>query len=112
MSVLNTLPAPVIQMGLVEKIAEVAQNQPHVQQLVAQEEAKKTLKAESDQVAETDKSRHSRKVRDKAEEEGRDQRQARSGQRQAGGEGDEPPAEEEGPNRNGPWTGHIVKITV
>lgn len=110
MSVLNTMPAPVIQMGLVEKIVEVAQNQPHVQQLVAQEEAKKTLKAETEQVAETEKTRHGRKIRDKGEEESREQRQAGSGERQA--RDNEAPAEEEGPNKNGPWTGHIVSITI
>ena len=50
MSELNMMPVPIVQMGLVEKLVEVEQNQPHVQQLVAQESAKQAMKAEAERV--------------------------------------------------------------
>lgn len=111
MSVLNTMPAPVIQMGHVEKIVEAVQNQPYVQQLVAQEEAKKTLKAESEQVAVAEKTAQSRKVRDRGEEEGSRQQQHAGPDGEPGGDKTDSP-DEEGRNKNNPWAGHIVSITV
>lgn len=110
MSVLNTMPAPVIQMGHVEKIVEAVQNQPYVQQLVAQEEAKKTLKAESEQIAVAEKTALSRKVRDRGDEEGSRQQHAGPGGESRGDKPDSP--DEEGRNKNNPWAGHIVSITV
>lgn len=110
MSVLNTMPAPVIQMGHVEKLVEVVQNQPHVQQLVAQEEAKKTLKAQSEQIAGTDKTASGRKVRDRGEEEGNQHQQAGLDGESRGDKKD--PPEEERANKNNPWAGHIISITI
>lgn len=109
MSVLNTLPAPVIQMGHVEKLVEVAQNQSTVQQQISQEEAQKTLKAEAEQVAGTDRSAQGKKVRAKKDEEdGRRQQAGSGGQRDAKKEA----PEEENANKGNPWSGHIVSITI
>ncbi|MDR1490074.1 MAG: hypothetical protein LBS65_06265 [Desulfovibrio sp.] len=65
MSVINTLPAPVIQMGHVEKIVEMQQNQPYVQQLVARETAVQSLKSEREKVAASPKSTASSRVRER-----------------------------------------------
>ncbi|MDR2799638.1 MAG: hypothetical protein LBB52_00035 [Desulfovibrio sp.] len=65
MSVINTLPAPVVQMGHVEKIVELQQNQPYVQQLVAKETAVQSLKAEREKVAAAPKSAESSRVRER-----------------------------------------------
>ncbi|MDR3176576.1 MAG: hypothetical protein LBU06_08605 [Desulfovibrio sp.] len=65
MSIINTLPAPVIQMGHVEKIVELQQNQPYVQQLVARETAVQSLKTEREKVAATPQSVASSRVRER-----------------------------------------------
>lgn len=108
MSVLNTLPAPIIQMGLVEKLVEVQQNQPHVQQQVAQVTARQELKEEQSRVSGLDKSEDSKKVRDREAGQGGEQR--RQEKRQASQE-DGPEAEKE-QGKTKPWSGHIVNIKV
>ena len=109
MSVLNTLPAPVIQMGLVEKIVEVQQNLPHVQQLVAQTTARESIKEEQSRVAATDGSENSKKVRERDSGQGGQQRDP-DGRRQGN------PAREEGQDqdspRTKPWSGHILNIKI
>ncbi len=114
MSVLNTLPAPVIQMGLVEKIVEVQQNQPHVQQLVAQETARHAWKDEQSRVGKTEKQEEGRKVRER--EAGQNKKESRSSGReprlareQESENRLEPDAENSGVK---PWTGHLLNITV
>lgn len=118
MSVLNTLPAPVIQMGLVEKIVEVQQNQPYVQQQVAQESARQALDAAKSRVAGLDQSELGKKVREKSEEQGGGgQRHSRSHSRK-----DETPAPEDTqgfaaeaeaePPRTKPWSGYIVNLKI
>lgn len=62
MSVQNPLPISVIQMSYVEKIAEVAQNQPQVQQEVGQEIMRKELQRNASQVAATEKTNSAKKV--------------------------------------------------
>lgn len=110
MSVLNTLPAPIIQMGHVEKLVEVAQNQSYVQQQVSRDEARKTLKTEAEQVAGTDRSAHGRKVREKEEDEGRRRQHAGDGKQRSDAE--EAAEKEERSNKDNPWAGHIVSITI
>ncbi len=111
MSVVEILPTPIIQMGFVEKIVEVAQNQPQVQLQVAQEEAKKNLKIASEQVAMAEEAGPGHKIRDKGEEEGRKQEQTRDGKRQA--RDDSAAGEEEaGATTGSPWSGNIVDITI
>lgn len=117
MSVLNTLPAPVIQMGLVEKIVEVQQNQPHVHQQVAQESAKQALNEAKSRVAGLDQSELGKKVREKSEDQGGGQRHSRSRSREG-----EPPAPEGTQEftpeaetetlRTKPWSGYIVNLKI
>ena len=116
MSVLNTLPAPVIQMGLVEKLVDVQQNQPHVQQLVAQESAKQALLEAKSRVAGVDNSENGKKVREKSEDQDTRGR-SRSRKRKVTAsfsipdldEADE--SEAEAP-RTKPWSGHILNIKI
>lgn len=108
MSVLNTLPAPVIQMGLVEKLVEAEQNQPYVQQLVAQTTARQELKEARERIAAPENSEESKQIRD------REARQGRREQRQSGRQGGKNPAEsdEEDAPRTKPWAGHILNIKI
>lgn len=106
MSVTQILPAPVVQMGLVEKLVEVEQNQPHVQQLVAQELARQTLEEQSKRVHQSDESGKGRKV----DEKNRDQRrrEKEQEQRQAAQEQNE----EEQERSAKPWAGHLLNIKI
>ena len=116
MSVLNTLPAPVVQMGLVEKLVEVEQNQPHVQQLVAQESARQALKAEAERVPQVDSAEQGKKIRS------RDSGQEKKERRQASGrfsngksgaqDGQDEDASEAGAAKANPWAGKIVNMKV
>ena len=110
----NMLPVPVIQMGLVEKLVEVAQNQPHVQQLVAQESARLAMKAEAERVPVVDVAEQNKKIRD------RDPRRERKERRQASAPFPEGQADMQGSedgadagfSRAGPWAGQIVNMKV
>lgn len=106
MSVTNTLPAPVIQMGLVEKFVEVNQNQPYVQQLVAQEMAKEALKEQSGRVRETEKPAEGKKVDDR--QGGGNRQDARQMKDRQPGGGDD--AEDAPPAK--PWAGHILNLKI
>lgn len=112
MSVLNTLPAPVIQMGHVEKIIEVEQNQPYVQQLVTQEAAREALKAQGERVSEVEVADRGRKVRER-EAGGNRQQPGGEGQakREAAGEGEEA-SSGSGPGQPNPWAGHLVNVKI
>lgn len=109
MSVLSTLPAPIIQMGLVEKIVEVQQNQPAVHQLVAQATTREELRQARSRVSGLDASENGKKVHDREAggrnpgHGGRHHEDERPGEEQA--EEDESP-------RTRPWTGHIVNLKV
>jgi len=112
MSVLNTLPAPIIQMGHVEKLIEVEQNQSHVQQLVAQETAREALRAQGERVSEVETSERGRRVRER--EAGGNRRQpGGEGQakREASGEGEEA-SPDSGSGKPNPWAGHIVNMKI
>ena len=118
MSITSLQQIPLVQMGHVEKIVEVAQNQPLVQQQVSQETAKAELKDQSGQVPKIEKSQESQKLR--VERDGKrgqhgagQQEQARDKKKQ-----DPPgaiPAEQSQAERSAgdsPWAGHIVNIKV
>lgn len=106
MSVTSTMPAPVVQMGLVEKIVEMEQNQPHVQQLVSQEIARQALAEQSKRVTEPDSSAKGRKVDEKNRDQQRRERQQEQRQAAQQHESDE----EEAQTR--PWSGHLVNIKI
>ncbi len=114
MSEMSMLPVPVIQMGLVEKLVEVAQNQPHVQQLVAQELARQAAKAQTEQVPQVDASERGKKIRDR--ESGQKKREQRHASGQSSGDhntdelGQE--SAEDGPHTDNPWAGQIVNMKV
>jgi hypothetical protein len=102
------LSLPVVQMGHVEKLVEMSQNQPHAQQLAAQQTIVRELKDQDGRIAETQKAEN-RKVREQDEEESggstppRDlSRERRRGDAQAEQETD--PA--------APWAGHLVDVKV
>ena len=116
MSELNMMPVPIVQMGLVEKLVEVEQNQPHVQQLVAQESAKQALKAEAERVPQVDSSEQGKKVRSRdSSQEKKEQRQA-SG-RFSGGKDGAQTDQEDGASGSetgtaNPWAGKIVNMKI
>lgn len=113
MSVLNTLPAPVIQMGLVEKIVEVEQNQPHVQQLVAQETARQELREQGERVSLLQTTDPGRRVRER--EGGGQGRPGAHGERRAAEQAEDAADEgqtDEGAYKANPWAGHIVDVKI
>ena len=111
MSVENSLPLPVVQMGHVEKLAEVAQNHPVVQQQVAQETAKQELLKANSQVAETTKTEKSRFQRARERDARRGQgRPMGKKQRAADNESGEEP--ESSPHDANPWAGNILNMKV
>ena len=116
MSELNMMPVPIVQMGLVEKLVEVEQNQPHVQQLVAQESAKQAMKAEAERVPQVDSSEHGKKIRN------RDSGQEKKERRQASNRSSDGKHEARADQEDGaseietapayPWDGKIVNMKV
>ena len=112
MSELNMMPLPILQMGMVEKVAVVEQTQPHVQQLVAQETARQALKAEAERVPQVNSSEHGRKVRE------REAGQERKGNHSSAGRTPEKTqeAQESAPDEDShscnPWAGQIVNVKV
>lgn len=116
MSELNMMPVPIVQMGLVEKLVEVEQNQPHVQQLVAQESAKQALKAEAERVPQVDSSEQGKKVRNRDSGQERKERRQAS-ERDSGGKGEAQTDQEDGASgietaTANPWAGKIVNMKV
>ncbi len=100
-------------MGHVEKLVEVAQNQPLVQQQVTQELTKHELRQENSQVQKIDASEAGRKVKDKEREERRRERQAAARRARAGH--DPPPGSDEDalPSESTePWVGHLVNLKI
>ncbi len=100
-----------VQMGHVEKIVEQAQNQPHVQQLVAQEVTKAELQQANSQVQQVDGPEAGRKVDDRKKERRKGQGGGgrRPGREGPGGNPDEEEAERQGVS---PWSGHIVNVKI
>jgi hypothetical protein len=113
MTVLSTLPAPVIQMGHVEKIVEVAQNQPQVQQQVAQEAAVQTLREQQRRVAGVDTAKEGQRVREReaggrGRQEAEADRHSPSGQETGGGDAESG----DDPRKGNPWAGRIVNLKI
>lgn len=111
---INNLPSPVIQMGHVEKIVEVQQNHPHMQQLAAQEEVAAALLRDKGRIDETQNSKAGKKVREKDEDEERrrrrEERERQAAKALAGGDDAE---DEEGSRKaESPWAGHIVNVKI
>lgn len=110
MSVITPMPTPIIQMGHVEKIAEVAQNHPEAQQQAAQELAREANKRDNSRIIAADASAQGRKI----------------GEREAGGQGERRFDKKQPPDENAPdeaeadaasasadpWTGKILNVTV
>jgi hypothetical protein len=118
MSVLNTLPAPVIQMGLVGKIVNQQQNQPYALHQAGQEVSRELLRAESLRVASTDPSKPGSKIREQEERQGGGKHQA-SGKRSADSKAGQDAAGQEPVNGNepgspgaNPWAGKIVNVKI
>lgn len=112
MSVLNTLPAPVVQMGLVEKLVDVEQNQAQVQQQVAQQSAGAALKAQSERIAEVNTAERGKRVRDREAGGGGQEQQRQAGQRRPGEADGEDDSAQAGPHKANPWAGHIVNVKI
>lgn len=109
MSVTPMQQIPVVQMGHVEKIVEVVQNQPHVLQQVAQETAKNELRQQAGQVPQVNKSEAAHEIRTEAD--GQNKQQAAGGQ-QHKEKDNQPDDQEEPPRGENPWAGHIVNLKI
>ncbi|MDR2604977.1 MAG: hypothetical protein LBC55_06475 [Desulfovibrio sp.] len=112
MNVINTLPAPVVQMGHVEKIVEMQQNLPYAQQAATAEEAARSLERAREKIEAGAETESSVKVR------------KREGGRGGGrGGGSRPAPEKEadggeagedgvGAKSGRPWSGRLLDITI
>jgi hypothetical protein len=119
MTVFGTLPAPVIQMGHVEKIVEVAQNQPQVQQQVAQEAALQTARERQQRIAGIETTKQGRRVREreagekKRQKAGPDRRKAPPGQAPPGQAPEDEAAAPAGEARTtNLWAGRILDLKI
>jgi len=126
MSVLNTLPAPVIQMGYVEKIVDQQQNLPHALMQAGQDAAREARKAEAQRVAGTEPAEHGRKVRERSEERGRGRRNNDEAGRRGASQTASQPASADEPElpdaehdvdepktpKANPWAGNIVNVKI
>jgi hypothetical protein len=105
-------------MGLVEKIVNQQQNQPHALLQAGQEASREFLKAESLRIASTEPSKRNRKVQDQEERQGGGQEQA-AGKKSAGPDAEHDATEqnpfdnnESGPSGANPWAGNIVNVKI
>ncbi len=107
----TAIPLPIVQMGHVEKLAEVAQNHPEVQQSVAQQLAKSALQKQKTLVPQVDTTEQGKRVREREAQ--RDKRQSRR-ERKAGGKTDEDAgdAQEARSSDDNPWAGHILNLKI
>ncbi len=108
----GTLP-PIAQMGHVEKIVEVEQNHPAVQQAVAQNIAREELHRQNSLVPQVDVSERSRKVNDR---EARQDRRRREGTKNAARSAEEDAETDPGSTASGsagnPFAGKIVNVKI
>ena len=80
MSIQNPLPVSIVQMALVEKIAEVAHNQPLVQQQMAQDAVAKELREKQVEPTQAQDAARGIKTRDRKDQRpGQDTPQKREG---------------------------------
>jgi len=108
-------------MGLVQKVVDQQQNQPHALLQAAQEASRELLKAEGQRVAGTEVTSNSRKVRDRGDRQGGGQggQQDAAGKKSAGPNVGQDAAEQErfdnndpGPAGASPWAGNIVNVKI
>ena len=91
MSIQNPLPVSIVQMALVEKIAEIAHNQPLVQQQVAQEAVAKELREKQVEPAQAQDPARGIKTRERNDgRQGQNTPQKRQEQKNAGAESSDP----------------------
>jgi hypothetical protein len=108
-NVVNTLPAPVIQMGYVEKIVEMQQNLPYVQQLAAGEAAVRALEQHREKIEAGTATEPSARVRERdSGQGGGENRPARDGETA----GDSASEDGGAANTGRPWSGRLVDITI
>ncbi|MDR2124075.1 MAG: hypothetical protein LBP38_03720 [Desulfovibrio sp.] len=113
MNIVNTLPAPVVQMGHVEKIVEMQQNLPYAQQAALGDAAVRALEREREKIEAGAEAELAAKVRERAG--GRGGRNAGGGSQPAperergGGEADEDGG---GAKSGRPWSGRLLDITI
>jgi len=105
-------------MGLVEKIVNQQQNQPHALLQAGQEASRELLKAESLRIASTEASKRNRKIGDQEERQGGGQKQT-AGKKSAQSDDGHEAAEqnpfdnnESGPSGANPWAGNIVNVKI
>jgi len=101
-------------MGLVEKIVNQQQNQPHALLQAGQEASREFLKAESLRIAGTDPSNRSRKIQDQEKQQGGGQEQSAGKKKSAKDETAEqnPDNNEPGTSGANPWAGNIVNVKI
>jgi hypothetical protein len=109
MNIINSLPAPVVQMGHVEKIVEMQQNLPYAQQAAMGDAAVRALDRAREKIEAGAETESSVKVRE------------RDGGRSGGGRQPAPEREadggEDGEDGGGaksgrPWSGRLLDITI
>ncbi|MDR1685985.1 MAG: hypothetical protein LBR82_06040 [Desulfovibrio sp.] len=108
MNIINSLPAPVVQMGHVEKIVEMQQNMPYVQQAAMGEEAVRALERAREKIEAGAETESSVKVRKRDGGRGGGKRPApekNEDGRDAGEDGD-------GAKSGRPWSGRLLDITI
>lgn len=109
----DSLPLPLVQMGHVEKLAEVAQNQPQVQQQVLQETAFQALREQNSQVPVTDETEQAQmKSLQERHPEKRRRNDKRLSRTRTQPDDDKDPASESAPHEDNPWAGNIVNVTI
>jgi hypothetical protein len=111
MSVLTTLPAPIVQMALVEKIVDEQQNQPHVQQLVSQVTTRQELRARRGKVSALDFSEEMSRIQEGDEEPNLPDKGSRR-PKTLSPHDDVPEEPEQEQPRTKPWAGHILNIRI
>lgn len=103
---------PIIQMGLVERLAVTEQSQPLLQQLAAQDITRQAMKAESERIPEVDSTEHSKKIREREGGQGRKEKRQASSQPRPDKQDDQNEQGENGPSKANPWAGQIVNMKV
>jgi hypothetical protein len=101
-------------MGLVEKIVDQQQNQPHALLQAGQEASRELLKAEGQRIASTEALSPGRKVRDRGNRQSGGQQDA-AGHNSAGQDTVEQEHfdnNESGPAGANPWSGNIVNVKI
>jgi hypothetical protein len=108
-NIINTLPAPVVQMGYVEKIVEMQQNLPSMQQAAVGEAAVRALDKARETIEAGAETEHAARVRER--DAGRDGGRRQTPDGEAEGRG--APEDGGGGAKSGrPWSGCLLDITI